>query len=319
VRPVAKRTRLYFATDLHGSEKCFRKFLNAGPVYGADVVVLGGDVAGKAIQSLVRSDGRYHCTFRGVDYDVEEGDELSGLEQLIADHGYYPYRAEPGELEARDAEGTLDDLFLELMHARLARWLALADERLRPKGLPVYWMLGNDDPTSLEAVLDAAPWGVHADERIEVLPSGHELYSFGHSNLTPWQSYRELPEERIQAALDDASSRLQRPECAIFNVHVPPYDTGLDEAPILDSALQVQQSAGQVKMAPVGSTAVREVIERVQPMLGLHGHIHEASGFRRLGRTLCINPGSDYGIGVLNGVLVTLEPDKVKAHQFVRG
>lgn len=316
---MTRRTRLYFATDLHGSEKCFRKFLNAGSVYGADLVILGGDLAGKAIQALVHTGDRYTCRFRGVDYDVTAGEELAGLERLIGDLGYYPYRAEPGELDQREADGTLDELFVRLMHERLGRWLEMADERLRPKRIPAYWMLGNDDPTSLEAVLDAAPWGVHCDGRIQTLPSGHELYSFGHSNLTPWQSYRELPEADIKTALDAASGRLQRPECAVFNIHVPPFDTGLDEAPILDSSLQVQQSAGQVKLAPVGSTAVREVIERVQPLLGLHGHIHEASGFRRLGRTICINPGSDYGTGVLNGVLVTLEPDKVKAHQFVRG
>jgi len=317
---VAPRTRLYFATDLHGSEKCFRKFLNGGAVYGADVMVLGGDVAGKAIQAVVRAPGgRYTCEFRGKRYDVAEGEEVAGLEQLIGDNGYYAYRAEPGELEAREAVGTLEDLFVELIRARLARWMQLADERLRPRGTPVYWMLGNDDPTELEGVLDAAPYGTHADGRLLVLPSGHEMYSLGYSNITPWESYRELPEDRIQALLEEGTAAMRHPERAILNVHVPPYDSGLDEAPVLDTSLTVQQSAGQARMAPVGSTAVRRVIEQVQPLLGLHGHIHEASGFRRIGRTLCVNPGSDYGIGALNGVLVTLEPDRIKAHQLVRG
>jgi Icc-related predicted phosphoesterase len=317
---VAKRTRLYFATDLHGSDKCFRKFLNGGSVYGADVMVLGGDVAGKAIQAVVRGPGgRYSFEFRGTTYDLDDGDELRQVEQLVGDHGYYPYRADPGELEAREADGTLDDLFLELIRDRLVRWLELADERLRPKGIPVYWMLGNDDPNELDAVLDAAPYGVHGDERIVVLPSGHEMVSLGYSNITPWQSYRELSEDRIAAVLDDAAAHLAHPERAVFNVHVPPYDTGLDEAPVLDSSLTVQQSAGSTRMAPVGSPAVRAVLERVQPLLGLHGHIHESAGFRKLGRTLAVNPGSDYGTGTLNGVLVTLEPDRVKAHQLVRG
>jgi Icc-related predicted phosphoesterase len=105
----------------------------------------------------------------------------------------------------------------------------------------------------------------------------------------------------------------------VFNLHVPPYGTGLDEAPELDSELRVQTAVGQVKMAAVGSTAVKEVIERFQPLASLHGHVHESAGFRRLGRTIAINPGSDYGTGALNGVLITLEKDKVKAHQFVRG
>jgi Icc-related predicted phosphoesterase len=316
----ARRTVLYFASDLHGSEKCFRKFLNAGRAYRADLLVLGGDMAGKAIQAVVAAGaGRYRCTFRGTSYEVAEGEELTGLEQLIADHGFYPYRAQPGELEQREADGTLMDLFLELMRDRLERWMRLADERLRPDSRPAYWMLGNDDPVELDAVLDGAPWGEHADGRVLELPSGHELLSLGWSNITPWQSYRELTEEDLGRRLDDLCAQLRRPETAIFNVHVPPFDTGIDEAPVLDSQLIVEQSAGQVKMAPVGSTAVRETIERVQPLLGLHGHIHEASGFRKLGRTPVINPGSDYGSGVLNGVLVNLEPDRVRSHQFVRG
>ena len=124
---MARSTRIYFATDLHGSSKCFRKFLNAGPVYKADVMILGGDLAGKAIQSIVRAPGgKYRCSFIGADYEVEDGPDLEALEKLVADHGYYPYRADPGELEARKELGTLDDLFLDLMQARLGSWLARA-------------------------------------------------------------------------------------------------------------------------------------------------------------------------------------------------
>ena len=314
------RTLLYFASDLHGSEKCFRKFLNAGPVYGAAVLVLGGDLAGKAIQAVVRQpQGHHRCTFRGATYDLTTEAELADLEQLVADFGYYPYVTDPGELERREADGTIKTLFLDLMRQRLQRWMEMADERLRPRGLPVYWMLGNDDPVELDEVLDAAPWGTHADGRVLTLPSGHELLSSGWSNVTPWHSYRELEEERLEVELRRMADQLAHPHTAIFNVHVPPYGTGIDDAPLLDEELRVQQAVGQVKMAPAGSTAVRKLIEEVQPMLGLHGHIHESSGFRSLGQTLVVNPGSDYGTGVLNGVLVTLEPDRVRAHQFVRG
>jgi Icc-related predicted phosphoesterase len=314
------RTVLYFATDLHGSEKCFRKFLNGGKAYGADVMVLGGDVAGKAIQALTNTEGSaYECTFRGAHYEIEEGSELAELEQLIADFGYYPYRAERGELEARQAEGTMEKLFGDLMRDRLNRWMELADERLRPLGIPVYWMLGNDDPTDLSAALDAAPWGTHCDGKVLRLESGHELLSFGYSNITPWHSYRELHEDEIGLRLNALCEQLVEPARAIFNIHVPPHATGLDEAPVLGTNLTVQSSAGQVKMAPIGSTAVREVILRVQPLLGLHGHVHESCGLRQLGRTICINPGSDYGTGVLNGFIATLETDRVKVHQFVRG
>jgi uncharacterized protein len=316
---MAKRTRLYFVSDLHGSGKCFRKYLNGGPIYNADVMVLGGDLAGKAIQSITKAPaGRFKFSFRGASYDLEDGEELRRVEQLIADHGYYPYRADPGELADLEAAGELDPLFLSLISERLQQWLELADERLRPRSIPIYWMLGNDDPPELAAMLDAAPWGTHCEGR-DVLVGEHEMISWGYANTTPWHTYREMTDEDLRSELTVLAGELRDPEHAIFNLHPPPFDTGLDEAPVLDENLQVQTSAGQAKMAAVGSHAVREVIEQFQPLLGLHGHIHESAGFRKLGRTLAINPGSDYGTGVLNGVLVTLDPGKVKAYQFVRG
>ena len=317
---MGRKTRVYFATDLHGSSKCFRKFLNAGPAYGADVLILGADLGGKAIQGIVRGTrGRWHARFIGTDHDVAEGAELEALEKLIEDHGYYPYRAEPGELEARQADGTLEALFLELMAGRLKAWMDLADERLRPKGIPLHVMLGNDDPQELRPILDDASWAVHAEGHVLALDESHELISWGYSNLTPFHSHREQTEADLAAAIASMTSQLRDPARAVFNLHVPPIASGLDEAPMLDENLTIQQSAGQVKFAPAGSTAVREAIEQVQPQLSLHGHIHESAGIRRIGRTIAINPGSDYATGALNGALVTLERDKVATHQLVRG
>jgi Icc-related predicted phosphoesterase len=183
---MAKGTLLYFVSDLHGSSLCFRKFVNATRVYKPDVLVLGGDVAGKAIQSIVRGpNGRWNCTFIGNRYELTEGAELTELERLIADHGYYPYRAEPGELEAMEADGTLDELFNRLMRERLAEWLDIADTRLRPQGVPLYLMLGNDDPPELAGMLDQAPWGVHAEGKVVHLDDEHEMISWGYANTTP--------------------------------------------------------------------------------------------------------------------------------------
>jgi len=313
-------TKVFFATDLHGSSKCFRKFLNAGPFYGADVLVLGADLAGKAIQTIVRSPhGRWRCQFVGTEYDVADGDQLADLEKLIEDHGYYPLRVEPGEFDTMHAEGRVDDVFLGLMQRRLAGWLQLADERLRPQGLPFFFMLGNDDPVELREVLDEAPYGTQAEGRVAQLDDDHELVSWGYSNITPWHSHREQTEEQLDASLRDLASRLTDPARAVFNVHVPPIASGLDDAPMLDENLRVVQVLGQVKFAPAGSQAVRDVLTDVQPLLGLHGHIHESTGIRRLGRTLAINPGSDFSTGALNGALVTLERDRIAAHQLVRG
>jgi Icc-related predicted phosphoesterase len=314
------RLRIFYVSDLHGSERCFRKFLNGASTYGADILVLGGDVAGKAIQPIIRvTHDRYTCHFHGDDYDVGPGRGLDELERMIADQGLYAYRTEPGAMEERAAAGTLDDLFLELMKERLAGWTRLADERLRPLGKQIYWMLGNDDPPGLAEVLDRAPWGVNADDKVVPISDDHEMLSLGYSNITPWHSPREVLEERLAEMLERLRAQVSAPERAVVNLHIPPYDTGIDEAPMIDANLQVQTAVGQVKFAPAGSTAVRALIESMQPLLGMHGHIHEAHGFRMLGRTLLVNPGSDYGTGSLDGVLVTLERDRVKAHQFVRG
>ena len=193
------KTRIYFVSDLHGSNVCFRKFVNAAKVYEPKVLILGGDVAGKAIQSIVRAPGgRWHCRFVGTDYDVVDGPELVALEKLIADHGYYPYRAEPGELEAMEADGGLDPLFLQLMRARLTEWLDLADERLRPAGRAPLLHARQRRPGGAGALLDSAPWGVHDEGKVVWLDDEHEMISCGYSNVTPWHTYREQTEEQLR-------------------------------------------------------------------------------------------------------------------------
>lgn len=314
------KTRLYFVSDLHGSSICFRKFVNAARVYDADVLVLGGDVAGKAIQTIIRQPGgRWQCTFVGKTWDVGDGPDLVALEKLIADHGYYPFRAEPGELEAQEANGGLDEIFLRLMRERLTEWLDIADQRLRPLGKPLYFMLGNDDPQELQALLDAAPWGTQDEGKVIPIDDQHEMVSWGYSNVTPWHTYREQSEAELASSIEGILKGVAHPERAIFNLHVPPFGTQLDDAPKLDANLQVQAVLGQVQYEAVGSTAVRDLELRHQPLLGLHGHIHESSGVRRLGRTMILNPGSDYSTGALNGALVTLDRDRITAHQMVRG
>jgi Icc-related predicted phosphoesterase len=291
-------------------------------VYKPNVLILGGDVAGKAIQSIVRGpNGRWNCTFIGNRYELTEGSELAELEKVIADHGYYPYRAEPGELEAMEADGTLDELFGRLMRERLTEWLDIADTRLRPQGVPLYLMLGNDDPPELAELLDQAPWGVHAEGKVVHLDDEHEMISWGYANTTPWHTYREQNEQELAAAYASMADKIEHTERAVFNLHPPPFDTQLDDAPALDANLTVQATLGQVQMKAVGSTAVRDIVAERQPLVGLHGHIHESSGIRRLGKKrkgLVLNPGSDYSTGALNGALVSLNKDRADA-QLVRG
>ena len=303
------KTLIYFVSDLHGSSVCFRKFINASRVYKPSVMVLGGDLAGKAIQSIVRQpNGLWKCTFIGTDYELDDGPDLVALEKLIADHGYYPYRAEPGELEAMEAEGKLDELFLRLMRERLTEWLQIANERLRPLNLPLYLMLGNDDPPPLKQLLIDAPWGTHAEGEVLWIDDEHEMISWGFPNTTPWHTYREQTEDQL-GGLSPGSPKADatRP---IFNVHAPPYDTQLDDAPKLDATFRAghprpggDDAGGQHRGAP-GGARPPAAARPARP------HPRSSSGVRRLGRSMVLNPGSDYSTGALNGALVTIS-DKV--------
>jgi Icc-related predicted phosphoesterase len=312
--------KLFFATDIHGSERCFRKFLNAGRFYEADVLVMGGDMTGKMLLPVVRLAGhRYAAHVAGRERVVTE-EELPALRSLIANAGFYAHECDPDELAALEADrASVDELFRRLMTETLERWLALAEERI-DGGRVCLMAPGNDDPGFVDELLDASPVVINPEGRVTELPGGFELISVGTSNPTPWDTPRELPEEQLAAVIEASAERLSHPERAIFNLHVPPRDTPIDQAILLDDELRPRIEAGSPLVGGVGSSAVREAIERHQPMLGLHGHIHEGRGEARIGRTVSLNPGSEYGEGVLRGVLVGLSPKKgLRGWQFMAG
>jgi uncharacterized protein len=313
---------IFFATDLHGSETCFRKFVAAAGFYGADLLVLGGDLTGKLVVPLVsQPDGRYEAWVHGR-RRLLDSDGAADLERQARVAGSYTRRMTPEEhqhLEANPA--AVEELFAELMTDTLRRWLRHANERLAGSEVRILTAPGNDDPWLVDDVLRE-----HGGERValaegeivEVAP-GHELLTTGWTNKTPWNTPREYPEEAIAQRLDDLAAGLANPAGALFNVHVPPYDSRLDTAPLLGQDLKVRTSMGGEVTAPVGSTAVRDAIERHQPLVSLHGHIHESGGTARLGRTLAVNAGSEYGEGVLRGVLVTVGGGKVLRYQATTG
>jgi Icc-related predicted phosphoesterase len=311
--------KLFYATDVHGSDRCFTKFVNAASFYGADAILLGGDLTGKAMVPLVHANGAHRGVFLGEDV-AAEGDALVELERKIANAGYYAFRCEPDEEEAlrTDAEAR-DALFLRLMRERLERWVALAEERLRPQEIPCYVNAGNDDPAEIDAVLEESGWVQFLEGRVVRLPDGTEVASCGYANRTPWDCPRDVEEDELGRRIEAVVGLLGDPGQAVFNFHCPPYDTGIDSGPKLDENLRMTSGAGGAEMQPVGSTACRAAIERYQPLLGLHGHLHESRGVHKLGRTICINPGSEYNEGILRGALVDLRKGKVKSHQFTTG
>jgi Icc-related predicted phosphoesterase len=313
-------TTIYYASDVHGSNRCFRKFLNAAKFYKASVLVMGGDILGKAIVFLeeVRP-GVYTAEEHGRKIELASEENVQAFEKNMGDKGLYTYRCQQGEPQVLQAGGRLETLFERLMKERLMEWVALANERLAGSGVSCYMMGGNDDPPSVLEALDNGGIVCNPEDQVVLLDDYNEMISYGWSNPTPWNTPRECSEDELTKRIDALMKRVKRPEMLVMNLHVPPFQSGLDDAPELDVSLKVQTSLGQTRFKPVGSMAVRAAIERYQPLVGLHGHVHEAHATCKIGRTLCINPGSDYSDGVLHGALVTFNKGKLKGYQMVSG
>jgi Icc-related predicted phosphoesterase len=316
-------TRLYIASDLHAAEKAWRKFVNAISlnVYKADVALLAGDLTGKAIVPLVRHEDRIETELFGVHRVARGGEELTRLERDIADVGYYSFETTADEAERLSHDEPARDRLLErLMSERVEAWLALATERLADSPVALYLIPGNDDDFVIDPILDRPQYTpVNADGKVLELPGGLELLACGWSNHTPWQTPREETEDQLYTRLDALAQQVRDPRRAVFMIHVPPHDSGLDTAPLLDQNLRPTVSAGDVLRGPVGSTAVRRLIETYEPVLAIHGHIHESGGERRIGKTLCINPGSEANHGILRGYLVDIGRKGVEMAQRVEG
>lgn len=312
-------TRLLYATDFHGSDAFFRKFLAAGLQYQAQALIVGGDVTGKAMIPVVhQGGGRYEGFLFNRREQPSTAAELEKLKQTISNVGFYPLVLEKDEAAALEADpAALSLRFEQAMAERVRQWLALADEKLSPRRIRLYFMPGNDDLHSIDSVIDEFPNIANPDGRRLWIDDDHELVGLSNANMTPWRCARDLEEDELERKLEAAAALLERPATALMALHVPPYDSGIDVCPELDENLKIVARGGQVLMKPVGSPAVRRLIERVQPLVTLHGHIHEAPGHTRLGRTLCINPGSEYAEGIMKAAILNLERDRVKGHMLV--
>ncbi len=308
--------RLYFATDVHGSETCWRKFLNAAEHYKADVLVLGGDMTGKALVPIIDDGGgKWHATLLEVRTEMTTEEEVVAFEDAVIRRGYYPFRTDPARLQRlSEHENEWHALFQEKMLETVDKWMRMADERLGGTGVRVMCSPGNDDQFEVDEIIESAKTVELGEGRVIDL-DGFQVVSTGWSNRTPWNTYREEDEPDLRARLETAISQVTAaPERVIYNFHCPPYRSGLDDAPELTEDMMLKDAGRAVK--PVGSTAVREAIEEHEPVLTLHGHIHESRGNCRIGRTLCINPGSSYEQGDLFGAVVDLDGKK-KVKRFL--
>jgi uncharacterized protein len=311
--------RLFFATDIHGSESCYRKFLNAGAFYDVTLLVLGGDIVGKMLIPITKNGpGSYSARYGEKVYQDLGSSGLAELTGEIRRSGHYYVVADTESLAELADEEELDRVFRRVVCESISEWVTLAEERLRDSGRRMFVAPGNDDFFDIDAALQSSDIVEFAEARC-ISIDGFDMITTGFSNPTPWETDRELPEvelkQRIERMAKDA-----RPAAELVAVlHAPPYNSVIDSAPALDDRLRPSVGASGIEMAPVGSTAVRQFIEERQPLLSLHGHVHEGKGTAQIGRTLSINPGSEYTQGVLSGVLIELGQHEVLSHQFVTG
>jgi Icc-related predicted phosphoesterase len=305
-RSRPRRTRILFATDVHGSDIVFRKFLNAVSVYEADVAILGGDLTGKKLAPIVEDAGGWDTSIAGAARRIADEAELAQVVDAVRNLGHYPIvvtREEYRRLE--EQPGAVDARFELECRSQVEDWMRRAAERMDACGVPIFVTGGNDDFLSVEPIIEGAPYVTNAEGRVVEVPPGVEMISTGYSNLTPWQCPRDITEDELAERIEAMAAELHDAAHSIFNFHVPPFRSGIDQCAKLDTSVSPPRPVMGEEIA-AGSTAVRAAIERHGPVLSLHGHIHESRGVQRIGRTTCVNPGSEYGEGVLRSAVVEL-------------
>src|SRR5258708_6025489 len=273
--------KVFFATDIHGSEICWRKFLNAAAFYKADVVVLGGDVTGKVMVPIVAHQGYWQVTVRGQEYRLETQQELDDIQRQIRNAGSYPAMVSPDELQQLSKEeGAVDRRFTVEMTRSLDRWLDMADGKLRGGEIPCILNGGNDDIWEIDDIIEQSPCVSFAEGKALDL-GGFHLVSMGWTNPTPWDTFREAPEPELAAKIEAMVSQVPDMERTIFNFHAPPYGTALDESPALAANLRPLHRGAVMKAG--GATAGRDAIVKHQPVLSGDGHIHESPRDTKIG------------------------------------
>ncbi len=311
--------KLFFATDVHGSEVCWKKFISAARFYEVDTLILGGDMTGKAIVPIIaQGGGKYKVTLLEQETLLDGQEQVDKMVQTIQNRGYYPYVTNPDEVETiSKTPGRSDELFIDQVIKTGQRWMEYADHKLAGSGIRCYVCPGNDDMFEIDQVIAQSKCVQLIEGKVIQLDDQHEMMSTGWTNPTPWDTHREESEDALRARIAAMVSHVKDPKTAVFNLHAPPYGSGLDEAPELTKDLRPAY-AGRSLVA-VGSHAVLEVIEKYQPLLGLHGHIHEGKGMRKFKRTTCFNAGSMYEQGMLMGIVIELKRDKVGSYIMTTG
>lgn len=314
-----KGIRILYTTDLHGAELVWRKSLSAAKIYNVDALIVGGDITGKMLIPIVEiGNNNYEYYFMKKINRISK-DELEKTVDEIYRMGYYPYVTTEDEYrELKENKEKLDQVFLKAMKDTLKRWLDLAAERL-PKDIELIVTLGNDDRLELDEIVKQHPRVKYSEGHIIKVKDTYEFFGCSWVNPTPWNSPREESEDALYDRLNKYWEMITDPDRTILEIHAPPYQSTIDEAPLLDENFNPVIRGGRVVKIPVGSKAVKRFIEEKQPLIVLSGHIHESPGFIKIGRTWVVNPGSEYSEGIFKGFLIDLIDTDVKSMKRIEG
>ena len=313
--------KIFFASDLHGSNICFKKFVNGAQFYGADVLVLGGDLTGKAVIPIAeQTDGTFLAFQHGQSVRIEGKSELDEFVKRQGNIGFYPAVMPESEYQRLKADPEEQAaLFKRLVLERVREWASFAEDKLKGTGIPLVAIPGNDDFHEIDAILTQAPHIDFHEMQVCEFKGGYQMLYCGGSTPTPWDTEREYSEAQFRTKFSELLPQVTDMSRCIFNVHVPPFGTTLDACPKLDKDLQVVYEMGLPVQMHAGCQTLLDIIKEHQPLLGLHGHIHEGRAKINIGKTICINPGSVYPEGILQGAMVTLRHDQVAQVNLTQG
>jgi Icc-related predicted phosphoesterase len=300
--------RIFFTADIHNSELVFRKILSIPSLYNPDVMIISGDLTGKAIVPIIKKeDGSYICTFQGEKHVMKNEKEVKEFETKLLNKGIYPYICSKEEVtELQNDQAKLDALFKKLTVERIEYWVRELEEKV-PENVMVLMMPGNDDIWEIDEIISSSKRVINPLKKVVNMEYGYQIISLDYVNPTPWNTPREADENEIMKMLEKYLEKIENTGKVICNFHCPPYNTNIDLAPKLDKKLRPVYKFGELELQHVGSKSIRKFMEKYSPLLGLHGHIHEAEGYDKVGRTLVINPGSQYSAGMLKGIIVDLD------------
>jgi Icc-related predicted phosphoesterase len=313
--------KMFFASDLHGSNVCFKKFVNSAKFYGVDVLVLGGDLTGKAVIPIAeQEDGTFVALQHGESVQISGKDELDEFVKRQGNMGFYPAVMPESEYQRLKADQEAQEaLFKKLVLERVREWASIAAEKLRGTDVPLVTVPGNDDFVEIDEILTQAPVFDFHEMQVCEFKGGYQMLYCGGSTPTPWDTEREYTEEQYVARFAELLPQVTDMSRCIFNVHVPPFGTALDACPKLDKNLKVVYEMGLPAQVHAGCQTLIDIIKQHQPLLGLHGHIHEGRAKINIGKTICINPGSVYPEGILQGALITLRDGQVTQANLMQG